>query len=294
MATVTHAFVSARSDGSDPTQIQPSHWNADHVIDGVRELLTADRTYYVRTDGSDSNTGLANTSGGAWLTLQHAWDWVATNLDIGSYTVTIQLADGTYAALSAVSGPPNGRVDIVGNTTTPANVAITAATTSFGIFCLNFRFLIAQVRIDGVTIRTTDFEFGIGATWSNVYVNRIRWENTGSTGGILFGNSQGAFLEFYGSVTITGTFAAIASMGASSIFYFFPTLVTLVGTPAITFVGFYVEYGSTIQIETTFSGSATGKRYSADTNGIIQTFGAGATYLPGNVAGTTTAGGQYL
>ena len=28
-----HAFASAKSDGTDATQVQPSHWNADHVID---------------------------------------------------------------------------------------------------------------------------------------------------------------------------------------------------------------------------------------------------------------------
>ena len=30
---ITHAFISAKSDGSDPTEVQPSHWNADHVVD---------------------------------------------------------------------------------------------------------------------------------------------------------------------------------------------------------------------------------------------------------------------
>ena len=38
-----------------------------------REMLTANRTYYVRTDGSDSNDGLANTSGGAFLTIAEGY-----------------------------------------------------------------------------------------------------------------------------------------------------------------------------------------------------------------------------
>lgn len=30
--TITHAFVSAKSDGADPTNVQPSNWNASHVL----------------------------------------------------------------------------------------------------------------------------------------------------------------------------------------------------------------------------------------------------------------------
>jgi hypothetical protein len=44
----------------------------------------------------------------------------------------------------------------------------------------------------------------------------------------------------------------------------------------------------------TYSGAATGKRYSGDTTAIIQTFGAGtaSTYFPGNSNGTVSTGAQ--
>lgn len=91
----------------------------------TRERLAADRTYYVRTDGSDSNTGLANTSGGAFLTIQKAINMIAA-LDIGTYNVTIQVADGTYTGTIAVVGPwlGSGTVTLQGNNGTPSNVLI--------------------------------------------------------------------------------------------------------------------------------------------------------------------------
>jgi hypothetical protein len=35
---IKHPFVSAKTDGADPTQVQPSNWNANHAIDGQIDL----------------------------------------------------------------------------------------------------------------------------------------------------------------------------------------------------------------------------------------------------------------
>lgn len=53
--------------------------------------------------------------------------------------------------------------------------------------------------------------------------------------------------------------------------------------------GLLLEDGSPLL---TFSGSATGQRYQAESNATIETWQS-VTYLPGNIGGTTTAGGFY-
>ena len=71
--------------------------------------------------------------------------------------------------------------------------------------------------------------------------------------------------------------------------------ITVTGTPA--FTTFAQAEGGVISFyspTTTFSGSATGARYSATLNAVINTFGGGANYFPGNAGGATGTGGQHL
>lgn len=60
-----------------------------------REYVSVDRTYYVRSGGSDSGTGLTNVDGDAFLTINHAIRNVSQNLDVNC-TITIQVQDGTW------------------------------------------------------------------------------------------------------------------------------------------------------------------------------------------------------
>lgn len=38
MPNIKHAFTSAKPDGPDPTQVQPSHWNDEHVVEDYLDL----------------------------------------------------------------------------------------------------------------------------------------------------------------------------------------------------------------------------------------------------------------
>ncbi|MBY9079055.1 hypothetical protein KIH86_21815 [Paenibacillus sp. HN-1] len=57
------------------------------------QATTADVTYYVRTDGSDSNNGLANTAAGAFKTIGKA---IAKLPPVVNHSVVINVASGTY------------------------------------------------------------------------------------------------------------------------------------------------------------------------------------------------------
>jgi len=65
-------------------------------------------TYYVRTDGNNGNTGTANTSAGAWLTINYAAGHVAAG-------DTVRVQAGTYVevAAPAISGTSANTVTLV-------------------------------------------------------------------------------------------------------------------------------------------------------------------------------------
>jgi hypothetical protein len=133
MVSITHATQVVVADDSN-YPVGSDEWNDDHI----NKLATSNLVFYVRTDGSDSNTGLANTAGGAFLTIQHAVDVVCSYDYEGLYYPTINVADGTYdeGVGIRITQPLNCGGDeptLVGNTTTQANVIIQATGATFSI-----------------------------------------------------------------------------------------------------------------------------------------------------------------
>jgi hypothetical protein len=70
--------------------------------------------------------------------------------------------------------------------------------------------------------------------------------------------------------------------------------ITLTGTPAFTYYAAATRMGTQMVNNNTYTGSATGQRYIVNGNAVVDTNGGGANYLPGNSAGATSTGGQYL
>lgn len=252
---------------------------------GIRERLTADRTYYVRTNGNDANTGLANTSGGAFLTLQKALD-VAAALDLNGFNVAIQVGDGTYTDGGVVSSPwvGKGTVTLQGNAGTPGNVIVNpagnAVTVDNG----------GRLAVKDMELRSTGAGCLLATRGGLIQFQNLRF-GAASSGRHIAALSS-SFIEATGNYAIVGSAQRhlVADGGDIDIS---GRTVTLTGTPAFSQ---YFAVGESARIQAvgcTFSGSATGVRYIALACGVIHTNGGGASYLPGNSAGSTPSGGQY-
>lgn len=249
-----------------------------------REVLTANRTYYARSDGSDSNTGLVDSAGGAFLTLQKAVDTVAA-LDIQTFTVTIQARTATFASVT-VTGPwvGSGTVILLGDTTTPANVLINSAGN-----CITVQ---KGGRLNVRGLKLTAGSIGL-------YANS---NGTITVDGLMdFGacSSYHAYATTAGSILFTSSWnttgGAFASLGAQSggVIDISSRSTTVTNTPAWASAYCSISLNALLIANAyTFSGAATGSRYSASTGGgVFTASGPTAAYFPGNAAGTATAPG---
>ncbi len=259
----------------------------DTLIGGVREVLTANRTYYVRTDGSDSNNGLANTSGGAFLTIQKAVN-VAATLDANGFSITIQAADGTYTGavtLKSVVGVAGaGQLIIRGNNTTPANVVI--STTSADCFAADG--VISPWDILDLKMQTTTAGNCITSQGGSL----IRYGNVnfGACAGTHVNAIQRGSAIAISNYAISGGASVHLSATYASFININGMTLTITGTPAFGFAFATAQLSSTLAAAgNTFSGAATGTRHYVSQGSTIFTNGTTInTYFPGNANGTGT------
>lgn len=272
------------------------------IVDYVRDKLTANQTYYVRTDGNNANDGLADTSGGAWATLQYALDYIAGNIDLNGFMITLQLNTGAHAGVSlgrVITG--KGNIFIKGSTANNTDVVINGIELTGSYLSVFY--------IGGVKLESSSFA-PLVISNMRVYLG----SPDGSTGAVRFGRTASSFfpliymdgpnaycITWSAGTTIdvdTSAFpcgyfiqalnGAVASMG----------LVAFATTPTWSTAGLQATFGAIVSFNSAdaVAGSAIGKRYEASSGGLIRrnTGTGGIDNLPGTVAGTLSADATVL
>ncbi len=251
-----------------------------------RDKLTANRTYYVNAStGSDSNDGLS--TGTAFATINKAVN-TAASLDIGQYTLQIQVADGTYGPVilrpCMFYGTPPA---LIGNVTTPANCVISAtndnAIVTFGATDWSVRGFKVQTTTAGSGISVIkrgflridgNMEYGACAhhqiaaeDGGNVWISAA-YRITGGAWTHYSATLDGLITMRNVAVTLSGTFSFANAFAGC--------IAGKMDANGATYTG----------------GTVTGTRYAVSMNGAIINTGS-ATRFPGSSAGATNAGGQY-
>jgi hypothetical protein len=281
------------SDGSN-------YWALDRP---TRCVLKAATTIYVATTGSATNDGL--TASTPLLDPTFAYNLAGANLDLATQNLTFQLANGTYSGI-LMDGPLLGAffnrftigVFMTGNPGSPSSVVISHSGVdppSLGaIEAVNGAYAV----VDGFQVSSTTIDDITAFNNSALQIKDIIF-------GAPHASQNHISAAFNSIISITGSYTITAGGGCHMIAVQGSTVETLdivgtitatiTGTPAFTSGFACVQYPSSIVINTpiTYSGSATGARYSGNFNGIINTAGGGATFFPGNSAGVLSTGAQY-
>jgi hypothetical protein len=253
------------------------------VAASTRLRLAGNTTYFVSNSGNDVTGN--GTSGNPWATLQKAINFVVTNVDISGFVVTVQMIDGSYAGFSVNQpyvGGAGGNVVVQGNSVTPSNTLVTSAVQcdtggevsiqnmkiTSSVHCLN-------VGQDAVVLVGTGIIFGTaGGNHVNNGIGIVRF----GTSYIIAGSAVG----FHWASQSNG----LISVNSGSV-------ITLTGAPSFNTFAIATECGVIACNGITFSGTATGVRYSVTANGVIATGTGNPNFLPGNASGTASSGGQY-
>ncbi len=279
-------------DGSnwyEGIRIARSNGRVSFPSGGAREVLTANRTYYVRlSDGSDANDGLSNTSGGAFKTVQKALDTVYGTLDIQTYDVSVRMAAGTCTEAVAVRTRAigSGRVFLIGDETTPGNCVLNGndsitVTNGGQIYVRGFRIKPSGTNRNGLYVN---------AGYSTIFFRNCEFETT--SGGYHIFCSQGLIQADGPYAIVSGGHAHVFAKVTGAVNIDART-ITISNTPAWVTAFAVVQQSQFSAVSASYAGSATGNRFSVTMNGVIVTNGAGTSAFPGDAAGTTATGGQY-
>ncbi len=259
----------------------------------------ANLTFYVNSGtGNDSNAGTA--AGNAFATIQGAINKISQNY-LCTGQVVVSIANGSYQGFTIAPSFVSSWA-VIGNVANPNSVLVNATATG-GRGCNATGGVV--VSVSGIAFQA--YYENILSQHSTIYCASCNFSAPTSyltSAAPAISCTAGGYLLLSGTCGYSGngnSFIASGSggyisMGYTDVNVTYSLALTLSGTPswagafaAASYCGLIYFYPSVV----TLTGAATGPRYSASYNSIIQTQGSGASYLPGNAAGGTSTGGLY-
>lgn len=229
--TIKHSFQSTNPDGPDSSQVQPSNWNANHVLTGGAALTKTDDTNVTLTLGGSPTTALleATSITAGWTgTLAVARGGTGASTASGARTaLSVPATDGTGASGTwgiSISGTAttattanalNASNNYIGTVFTgsgnPAtegqiNAVAGSASTWYKVFLRNDA---SDVYFLSSNVQTSQSAAN-SATWNSL--RPFKWNL--STGAVAI-DGTGAGTSFGGAITL-GTALSVANGGTGS------------------------------------------------------------------------------
>lgn len=267
------------------------------IASNTRLRLTGTLNLYVSPTGNDTNNGLTPST--AFATPQAAWNYIMRRLDVGGQAVVVNMADGTYPPLVCDGEPVGGQgagVSFVGDVVSPSSCVISNNNGVAVYAAFNAIVLLKGIRIQAAGTSADYIANGTGIVANNGATILLDTVDFGTCQTGHMQSINGAIITTAGapySISGNAPFHMIAAAGANVSTA--DSHVTIYNTP--TFATAFAEAVWSASVNCwgqVFTGAAHGPRYLAASNAIITTNGAGANYLPGDVAGAVQSGGLYI
>lgn len=262
------------------------------AIAGARIRLLQNITFYVAMTGNDNNSGLS--AGSPFLTIQKAATTIQNGYDLNGFVATISIAPGTYSNGAQLNGAIPG-------TTAPSSIVFSATGGSVVVNGVGVAFAANQGAMfslagNGFTLAASAF-LGLGSCLISGGGARIdvAGEVTFSTAAVSHILAvTGGQANLFANCTVSGAAQSHLFAHAGGVIVVNGVGVTLSGIPNFTTAYAFADECGVVEGVgyTVLSGSATGVRFSSNSNAAIRT-GGGPIVFPGSLPGNTDGFGFY-
>nr|WP_278434128.1 DUF2793 domain-containing protein [Brucella anthropi] len=256
------------------------------LVEGAR-VLDGNVTLYVRSDGADTNDGMADTAARAFRTIQHAIDIAQRRYVSAAYVITIQVGNGSYAPFKLVGGAGT-IIEVIGDVATPSNVTITG-TGSDNVVAASVG---STLRVRGVKV-SGGSGLIVATDRSNIEISSVE---VGACSFYQLYAVNNSSISVSDNLSVSGGARALFCASSNGVIYCSNRQVTIKNALSYSVGTCFSNNGSVILTGSAWTGAAfvSGPRYLANITGLIYTEGGGANFIPGSSAGSVTTGGLYL